>query len=306
MVKQKHFIDIQHIIEEDSEFRKSNTATFEVGDLIQISEKIDNSNASITYDAADNCLVAFSRKQTLSFDKTLNGFWNYVQALNVEKWKDAEGLFVFGEWSGARNKLVYNEEQKRKWFVYDIYDTKTKTYKPQEFVKEFCKTHDLIYVHVLYEGPFISWEHCRSFMNSPAYGDMQEGIVVKNQSKLNDVDNYCPAYLKIVNEFFHEKMKQKDKPEENPVEKEKLHILVSSIVTKNRIEKELFKMRDEGLVPEKLTPVDMKEVARNLPKRIYEDCLKEDKEIVLACGEKFGKVCGSYVMKYAREIICGE
>jgi hypothetical protein len=50
----------------------------------------------------------------------------------------------------------------------------------------------------------------------------------------------------------------------------------------------------------------MKLVARNLPKRIYDDCVKEENELVMAAGEYFGKMCGSTTMKHARDIILGD
>ena len=53
-------------------------------------------------------------------------------------------------------------------------------------------------------GEFISWEHCMTFCNSPAYGDKQEGIVIKNQTKLNDPNTRMPFVLKIVNDCFSE------------------------------------------------------------------------------------------------------
>ena len=102
-------------------------------------------------------------------------------------------------------------------------------------------------------------------------------------------------------------MKTKEKvidPEKEEAKAEAQKI-VESIVTKNRIEKELFKMRDEGIIPEKIQPSDMKLVAQNLPKRIFDDCMKEEKELVLAAGEYFGKMCGAYTMKLAREVILG-
>lgn len=77
------------------------------------------------------------------------------------------------------------------------------------------------------------------------------------------------------------------------------------VVTKRRVEKEIYKMRDEGIVPEKINPSDMKIVAQNLPKRIYEDCLKEERELVESAGEYFGKMCSSKAMCLAREIILG-
>ena len=77
-------------------------------------------------------------------------------------------------------------------------------------------------------------------------------------------------------------------------------------MTKRRVEKEIYKMRDEGILPEKIEPTDMKIVAQNLPKRIYNDCLKEEKEMVIAAGEYFGKMCGSSTMAYAKSIILGD
>ena len=63
---QKKFMDISRI-KEDTELTTANTGGFEVGDHIVVQEKIDGSNASIAYDPGSNKLVAFSRKQELSY-----------------------------------------------------------------------------------------------------------------------------------------------------------------------------------------------------------------------------------------------
>lgn len=44
-------------------------------------------------------------------------------------------------------------------------------------------------------------------------------------------------------------------------------------------------MIDEGILPEKIEPQNMKIVAQNLPKRIFEDCVKEENELVVEAGE---------------------
>ena len=303
-MNQKHFMDIENLREEDTEFRQGNGKGFEVGDIIQITEKIDGSNASCRYDAETDSLVAFSRKQKLAYNKTLSGFWNYVQQLDKTPFKERPSFVVFGEWS-QKNKIKYDERFKDKWIVYDIYDTDTEEWLPQNSVKVFCQNAGLEYIHELYYGEFVSWNHCRTFLNSPGYGDRQEGIVCKNMTKLNS-DTRLPFYLKIVNEDFKESMKLRDKPDVDQIaEQETAKRIAEAIVTKNRIEKELFKMRDEGIIPEEIQANDMKTVAQNLPKRIYDDCLKEEKELVVAAGKYFGKMCGSYSMKWAREIILG-
>lgn len=305
-MKQKHYIDIENLREEDTELRMGNGHGFKPGDTISITEKIDGASACACYDPETDELVAFSRKQELGFKNTLSGFWNYVQLLDKKPFADHPTWRIFGEWS-VKNKIVYDIRFKNKWLVYSIYDTKTEKWQDQYTVKGWCMSYGFPYIHELYYGPFISWDHCRTFLHSPAYGDRQEGIVIRNISELNNPDSRQPFILKIVNDDFKESMKTREKIIDPEVENAKAEAqkIVESIITKNRVEKELFKMRDEGILPEKLQPNDMKLVAKNLPKRIFDDCMKEEKELVLAAGEWFGKMASGYTMKLAREIILG-
>jgi hypothetical protein len=143
-------------------------------------------------------------------------------------------------------------------------------------------------------------------MNSPHYGERQEGIVVKNQTKINSTMKNNPFYLKIVNDSFKETMKMKEpKSQEQLDEEARLRALAETIVTERRVEKAIFRLRDEGVFPDKFAPEDMKLVAQNLPKAVYEDCVKEEKETVDAIGASFGKLCGSITMGFARKLILG-
>lgn len=146
-------------------------------------------------------------------------------------------------------------------------------------------------------------------MNEVVYSEStEEGIVVKNMTQLNNPNSREPFVLKIVNEKFSEVMKTRVKEidPEKEIARTKAQEIVNQIVTRRRVEKELYKMRDEGVLPEKIEPTDMRLVAQNLPKRIFEDCMKEEKESVLACGEFFGKMCGSAAMNHAKNIILGD
>ena len=315
-MKQKHFIDIQAIRVEDTELRQRNTRAFHVGDTIQITEKQDGSNACAAYDMETGKMVAFSRKQELAFNNTLNGFYNFIQSLDektVELFKAHPNYRVFGEWSAKKNKIVYDKINKeRPWYLYDIYDVEAENWLKQDVVKQFAADGGFEYIHELYYGPFVSWEHCMGFMNSPAYGDTQEGIVVKLQADHLAFDtteaSRNPQYLKIVNDSFKERMKTHEKvidPERENAKAEAQRMM-ESIVTRSRVEKELYKMRDEGILPDKIGNEDFKIVAKNLPKRIYDDTMKEEREIVEACGEFAGKMCGAITMRLAREIVLGQ
>ena len=306
----KHFMDISRIKEnEGSGLTMSNIGAFQPGDIIQISEKWDGANASIALDDNGN-LMAFSRKNELNYQNNLRGFWNYVQTLDKDRFQDLGKRVLFGEW-GIPHTVKYNADAYNKWYVYDMYDTETEEWLPQSIVKEFAESHDLEYIHVLYEGEFISWDHCRTFLNSPAYGDKQEGIVIKNMSKLNSPDVRQPFYLKIVNDSFMEtKARNHTKKVLDPQhqdEKNQAEEIANEVVTKARVQKEIHKMIDEGILPEKLQPKDMSMVARNLPKRIYDDIVKEELERISDTigNQYFGKAVNTVTMNYAKDIVLG-
>nr|DAZ81238.1 MAG TPA: RNA ligase [Caudoviricetes sp.] len=303
-MERKSFMDIQRLKEGFAD-------DFRPGDEIVIQEKFDGSNASFRYDVETGKLVAFSRRQTLNpLDNTLSGFYNYIQSLNADEFKDYPDYVVFGEWSGARNAIIYYPECTKKWYVFDIYDVNEQVYLQQSEVKKFAEEHGLDYINTYYVGPFISWDHVMSFMGTSAYGDIQEGIIVKNQTKLNDPNTRLPFVVKIVGEKFHEikktnhakKVVDPKKLQERAAAQE----LTESIVTRRRVEKELYKMRDDGIIPADWCEKDMKTVARELPSRIYQDCIKEEPETVTEIGQFFGKFCSSTAMKYARNIILGD
>lgn len=305
---QKHFIDIEHLREEDVDFRKSNTGLFKVGDHIQISEKLDGANACICYNSAEDYIAAFSRKRKLSYDNTLRGFWNFSQSISPDGFKAHPNWRVFGEWL-VKNKIVYDESRVNKWYVYDIYDVSVGAWLPQATVKMFCDKYGFEYIHVLYDGPFISWGHCKTFLNSPFYGDTQEGVVVKNQSALNHETMNLPFYLKIVNDEYKETKKIKtgkhSTNEAEKAERDEALRIADAIVTLNRVEKEIFKMINEGILPEQLNSKDMSTIAKFLPKRIHEDCVKEEPEFVIKAGKYFSKACNQLTMKHAKSIVIG-
>ena len=309
-MKIKHFIDIENLRDTDIDLggitRERNDQAFRSGDIISITEKIDGSNASIRYDKETGTLVAFSRKQELSPINDLAGFYGFVQSLNADDFANTPDYAIFGEWL-RKNKITYNKENMLKWYVYSIYDTASEKWLSQEDVKQFAQEHDLTYVHELYYGPFISWDHCRTFCQSPEYGDTQEGIVIRDLDALKREEKF-PHILKIVNESFKETQKSKIKvidPEKEKAKNEAAE-LMKSIVTRNRVEKMLLKLRDEGIIPDTLTPKEMGTIAKNMPSRIYEDCMKEEPEVMQACGEYAGKLCSSLTMAIVKELVLGK
>jgi hypothetical protein len=320
-VVQKKFIDIENLREHDEVIgqkedgtdiiRKSNAGEFDVSDIIQITTKIDGANASIAWDETTQKLEIFSRTNLLDNSNSLRGFYDYIKIQIEPKvdWSKYKDLVFFGEWCVGHSIKSYNKDWFNKWRVYDIWNKERGKYLDQTSVKALCHIIGLEYIEELYYGPFISWDHCRSFMNkSIAYGPDQEGIVVKNQAALFRPENRFPAYLKIVNESFKETMKVKPPKEIDPeveAAKKKAIELANSIVTKARVKKMILKLVDEGLIPENLTPKDMGLVMKHLPKRVYEDVLKEELETVKAIGENASKIINTCVAQITRKIVIG-
>ena len=166
------------------------------------------SNASVRYDPETGKLAAFSRKQQIVRTKDVDAtskFLDYVDTLDAEKFQKYPDYVFFGEWM-TRHRVPYPEKYLNIWIMYDVYDLKADGYLPQKQVKALAAEVGVPYIHVLYDGPFVDWDHCRSFMRITKYtdGDCEEGIIVKNMSKLNNPDSRAPFVLKIVNEKFSE------------------------------------------------------------------------------------------------------
>ena len=318
---QKKFIDIDYIREDDivigkkedgtDAIRPKNTGAFEPGDIIQISTKIDGANASIAWDETTGKLEIFSRTNLLDSPGALRGFYDYIKTEVEPKtdWRKYDGYVFFGEWC-VKHTVGYNKDWYNKWRIYDIWAKPAGGYLTQLTVKDICRELGLEYIEELYYGPFISWDHCRSFLNkSTAYGNEQEGIVIKNQSKLGKDDNRAPAYLKIVNEKFKES--QHSKKEKKPVDPEaeaakaEAAKLAASIMTEARVRKLILKLVDEGKLPAELQPKDMSSVMKLLPKMCFDDCLKEEPETVKQLGEYAGKFIAAETAKWARKIVVG-
>ena len=325
---QHKFVDIDYIREEDlvigkkedgtDAIRPKNTGAFEVGDIIQISTKIDGANASIAWDETTGKLEIFSRTNLLDGPGALRGFYDYIKTevepkflkhLDDDEITNLKNYVIFGEWC-VSHTVQYNKDWYNKWRVYDIWDKTLGRYLCQQGIQNICHKLGLEYIEELYFGPFISWDHCRSFMGkSKAYGPAQEGIVIKNQSKLFGVETNGPVYIKIVDEKFkesqHSKKEKKPLDPEAEAAKAEAAKLAASIVTEARVRKLILKLVDEGLVPAELQPKDMGAVMKQLPKRCFADCLKEEPETVKQLGKFAGKLIAAETAKQARKIIIG-
>lgn len=291
-MEMKKYRDIERL-------KEKNYTLFETGEHITITEKIDGANCSIRYDADNDCIVAQSRNNILTPENNLRNFYFYAQKLDKEKVKALLGtdLVLYGEWL-VPHAVVYPVEKQSTMYVFDVYSLSQGKYLDTKIAFVIAEKLGLPVVPTFYEGVFISYDHVKEFVGRTALGgEYGEGVVVKGDNKS----------IKFVGEKFVETKGQRGRKEMSLEEIEaraNAEAKVKEIVTKARIEKELLKMVDEGILPVDWEGKDMSTIAKNLPRRIFADCMKEEPEVIdLVGGDKFGKICNHIVMTTAREIL---
>lgn len=282
--------------------------SFLPGDHIIIQEKLDGANASFQYDAESDSLVCFSRNHPLDAEDTLRGFYDWVQELDKELVRSilGEHLRVFGEWL-VKHTVSYPEEKHNTLYIFDIYDMEKRCYCPQEYVKAVAEALGIPYVPVFYDGVFTNWDEIMPLIGRTEMGgEIGEGIVIKNLSRLCDGKTGLPVYTKLVHERFQEVFRKARERRQGDPEERKARFLgrqaAESIVTSARVEKMLHKLVDEGIIPVDFSVRDMQTICKNLPSAVYYDCLKEEPETVNSV-DNFGKHCGAVTLKLAKEIV---
>ncbi len=301
----KKYVDIERL-------KASYAEAFDIGEEITISEKVDGSNASFTYNSASDEVVAFSRRKSLDEVNTLQGFWEYTQKFDkndIAQITQGGRYVLFGEWL-VKNKIQYPAERYKKFYLFDVWDNQTGQYlewdKVEGFFKALAVSYEIYIAPIFYIGPFKGWEHAQSFVGQTELGATPcgEGVVIKSQDRLSDKDNSRrPRYLKLVSEHFTEVQKTKAPIDPEVLkEREAMRALAATIVTKRRTEKMLAALRDDGIIPEDWGSESMGIISKNITKRMYADCVKEEPETV-EMVPNFGKICASLTMEHVRSIL---
>lgn len=301
-MEQKKYVDIERL-------KDKYAMAFKTGEHITVSEKIDGANASIRYNVETGSLTAFSRRQQLTEDNNLQGFYTYVLTLDPVKWADvtSNGRFiVFGEWL-VKHTIKYPDTYMRQFYVFDVWDTEVEQYAPWFLTHQIAQALGLKTVPIFYDGEFTTWEDLYAFVGRT---EMQaeptgEGIVIKSQDRLDNKFSGTPAYVKIVAKEFSEVHQSKPQKEIDPAKiaaKQAAEAQVETIVTQRRVEKTIQKFIEDNLIREDWDEKDLGAIAKILPRAVYEDCVKEEPEIV-AQIENFGRLCAQVAMKHARNFI---
>lgn len=297
----KKYVDIERL-------KESYANAFTAGEHIVVTEKIDGANASIRFNPETGTLSAFSRRNELTAENTLQGFYGFVQTLDAEKFAEVlhgDRYIIFGEWL-VKHTIRYPETAMRQFYVFDVWNTETEQYIPWFLTKAIADRLGLKSVPVFYDGEFTSWEDLRALVGRTEMGaePTGEGIVIKSQIRLDNKSSRTPAYVKIVAEKFSEVHQSKPHvvDPEKLAAKQAAEQLVGTVVTERRVEKAIQKFVEDGLIPADWDEKSLGALAKILPKAVFEDCRKEEPETV-AQVEDFGKIAAKLAMVHARNLV---
>lgn len=255
------------------------------GDMITITEKLDFANASFRVDNTNELGVScYSRNITLDNNNTLGGFYEWVKDNIIPiKNKLNPNYIYFGEWSGVKHKVLYKDEVYNRFWTFSVYDIIKEEYLSDEIVLSECKRLGLDHVPYFYIGEFISYEHMMEFVGKSELTketNTGEGIVIKNVNYRDRFSNQC--FVKIVSDKFAEF--QNKKPKSKKESKELL--VISSVLTKPRVEKILYKMIDDNEINSDYGIEDMGNILKIISPKVYCDIIKEESDLFAGFDEK--------------------
>lgn len=253
---------------------KSTQDVLNKGDYIIIQEKIDGANASFA--VINGELKCWSRNRELNESNTLEGFYEWVQQ-NVQVQKLLEGVVYFGEWT-AQHKVLY-EGYMKQFFLYDIYNLHLEEYVSFSMVRDEAKRLGLQLIPVFFEGEFESFEQLMSYVGRTDLGGKLkgkptgEGIVVKNVNYRDEFGKQI--FVKLVIDGFREIQRQKQTKDSKKAFSE-AELKVRECVTLPRVEKQVFKLIDNGLLDREYGIEDMGFLLKHTSPMVAEDILKEE------------------------------
>lgn len=277
------------------------------GDYITITEKMDGANASFRIDKTNPLGIScYSRNKPLDAENNLGGFYEWVLN-NIVPIKDKlnPNYIYYGEWMNP-HKVKYKEEIYKNFYMFSIWDLSEELnqYLSDDIVKFEAKKLDIKTVNYFYEGEFINYDHLMNFVGKsdltlePNTG---EGIVIKNVDYFDKYNRQC--FVKLVSDKFTEIKKQKvPKTDKSMIEG---YIELMSVLTRARVDKMLYKIVDEGIIPdEDICIENMGNILKIINGLVYEDILKEESEVISNFDQKsIRKLIGKNLPLIVRDIL---
>lgn len=277
---------------------------------IEVTEKLDGSNASFTYDADAKKVRVFSRNQELTENNNLNGFYQYVQEF-VKDFNDLQiatlsDYTIFGEWL-TKHTVTYKDEAYNKFYAFDVFNKKSGYYVSHRLRLEVFST-----LQLKTPEEFMTFEPAELLMlnkedvlnaikdsvgesSLTLTPDTGEGVVIKSLG-VRDPDN-DPSYKLVTDRFRETKGLKQQKPTGLQVH------LVDYAITEARMKKIIFKKLDEQVLTEEdLTLQNFGKVMGSVAKEFQDDIIEEEMdEIIKQIRKRIGKQLPNLLRPFLEE-----
>lgn len=176
--------------------------------------KLDGTNGLLWFDGEKLC--AGSRNRELSIANDNAGFmnWAVMQTQFINFFLDVSNhyLYLFGEWLVPHTLKTYRDDAWRKFYVFDVFDSRTNEYLPYSEYSELLQSRGIDYIRPIsiIENPTI--ESLRDISKTNTYLIKEdtgsgEGIVVKNYKYKNRFGR--TTWAKIISDEHKEKRNHK-------------------------------------------------------------------------------------------------
>jgi hypothetical protein len=242
-----------------------------VGD-VYVFTKLDGTNAQVFHDTSHSTLIGCgSRNRKLEEGNDNAGFMNWaIKQDNLKAFvKDHPNLILYGEWLVPHSLKTYRDDAWRKFYIFDVYDTKQEKLLHFEEYKHTLKeyeTEETILLHPFAIVKTGSVDHFYSLLEHNTYAIKDgeghgEGIVLKNYEYKNRFGNQI--WAKLVSSSFKEDFVKAMGPIMITDKKEAVEYkIVNKYVTQELVDKAYAKINlieDEGFtsrsIPRLLTTV---------------------------------------------------
>lgn len=209
--------------------------------------KIDGTNAQVYWKDYD-CLGAGSRNRELSLENDNAGFQEWVNQQDnlTEFFFKNQYLILYGEWLVPHSLKTYRKDAWRRFYVFDVLDTRTGLMLPYEQASALCEDFKLDYIPPIAiikdpteEDLYQTLEKCGMFLVEDGQGK-GEGIVIKNYDFVNKYGRQTWAKI-ITNEFKEKHHKEMGAPEINGTELIE-ETIIRDFMTEEFIKKEQAKI----------------------------------------------------------------
>lgn len=277
---------------------------------IEVTEKLDGSNASFTYDADAKKVRVFSRNQELTENNNLNGFYQYVQEF-VKDFNDLQiatlsDYTIFGEWL-TKHTVTYKDEAYNKFYAFDVFNKKSGYYVSHRLRLEVfstlqLKTPEEFMTFELAELLMLNKEDVLNAIKDSVgessltlTPDTGEGVVIKSLG-VRDPDN-DPSYKLVTDRFRETKGLKQQKPTGLQVH------LVDYAITEARMKKIIFKKLDEQVLTEEdLSLQNFGKVMGSVAKEFQDDIIEEEMdEIIKQIRKRIGKQLPNLLRPFLEE-----